>query len=113
LRDDEKFYKEAASLFNEVFLGKKRILMLHSVLAEVVYVLKKFYKIGNEEIKEVLTEFLKMKGIKIHDKDVIFKALQIFENKNLDFMDCILCAYSEDHVIISFDEKVNNCIKKL
>ncbi|MCL0068026.1 hypothetical protein M1N67_03790 [Peptococcaceae bacterium] len=53
-------------MFNEVFLGKKRILMLHSVLAEVVYVLKKFYKIGNEEIKEVLTEFLKMKGIKIH-----------------------------------------------
>ena len=42
-----------------------------------------------------------------------FKALQIFGNKNLDFMDCILCAYSEDHVIISFDEKVNNCIKKL
>ena len=30
--------------------------------------LRNFYKIGNEEIKEVLTEFLKMKGIKIHDK---------------------------------------------
>jgi predicted nucleic-acid-binding protein len=39
LKDNKKFYKEAEALFNEAFSGKKKILIMHSVIVEVVYVL--------------------------------------------------------------------------
>ncbi|RLB11033.1 MAG: pilus assembly protein [Deltaproteobacteria bacterium] len=112
LRDNEKFYKEAEALFNDAFLGKKKILIMHSVIAEVVYVLLKLYKVSKKEIAEVLTELMKIKGIKVQDKEILFRAFKIFDNKNLDFVDCILCAYSEKYQIVSFDKKLNKCIKE-
>ena len=112
LRDNEKFYKEAEALFNDAFLGKKKILIMHSVIAEVVYVLLKLYKVSKKKIAEVLTELMKIKGIKVQDKEILFRAFKIFDNKNLDFVDCILCAYSEKYQIVSFDKKLNKCIKE-
>jgi len=112
LRNNEGFYERSANLLDDIFLGKKKILILHSVLAEVAYVLQKFYKIDNKEIEKFLTEFLGMETIKAHDKEVVLEALKIFGSKKLDFMGCILCAYSKDHVIIAFDGKVNDCIRK-
>ena len=34
-----------------------------------------------------------------------------FKNKNLDFVDCILCAYAKRDKIITFDKKLNKCIE--
>ncbi len=113
LRDNEKFYKEAEALFNDAFSGKKKILIMHSVIAEVVYVLLKLYKVSKKEIAEVLTELLKIKGVKVQDKEILFDAFKIFENRNLDFVDCVLCAYSRKYQVMSFDKEVNKCIKSL
>ena len=113
LKDNEKFYKEAEALFNDVFSGKKRIWIMHSVIAEVVYVLLKLYSAPRKEIAEVLTEFMKIKGVKVQDKEIFFHAFKIFEKKNLDFVDCLLCAYSKKYQVISFDKKLNKCIKEV
>jgi len=111
LKDNAKFYKEAEDLFNDAFSGKKKILIMHSVIAEVVYVLLKLYKVNKKEIAEVLTELLKIKGVKVQDKEILFDAFKIFENRNLDFVDCVLCAYSRKYQVVSFDNKLNKCIK--
>ena len=84
---------------------------MHSVIAEVVYVLK-LYKV-NKKIAEVLTELVKIKGVKVQDREIILNAFKIFENKNLDFVDCLLCAYSRKYQVISFDKEVNKCINNL
>lgn len=113
LRDHEKLYKEAEALFNEAFSGKSKIFLLDSVVAEVVYVLSGLYKVKREEIAQVLMELLKGKGINATDKDVLFEALKIFGLKNLDFVDCLICAYSRKFPVISFDKKVKKCVDEI
>ena len=113
LRDNEKFYKEAEALFNDAFSGKKRILIMHSIIAEVVYVLLKLYKVSRKEIAEVLIELMKIKGVKVQNKEILLNTFEIFKNKNLDFIDCLLCAYSRKYKVMSFDKEVNKCIKSL
>ena len=76
-------------------------------MAEVVYVLLKVYHVERQEISKVLIIFLN--SIEINRKDIMIKALEIFADTNLDFVDCILIAYNKtDSVeIFSFDKKLN------
>jgi len=113
LRDSEQLYRKAENLFNEVFSGRKKALIIQPVIAEVVYVLQKLYKVSREEIAEVLIEFLKMRGVKAQDKDIMLESLRIFRDKNLDFVDCLLCVYSREYEVVSFDGGVSRCIKSL
>ncbi|MBI3874080.1 MAG: PIN domain-containing protein [Arcobacter sp.] len=86
--------------------------ILNEVLAEVVFVLLKVYAVEKIDIKNILTQFLNFDNIIIHDKINIIKALEIFESKNLDFVDCVLCAKSSKYQIKTFDKKLLKCIKK-
>lgn len=45
------------------------------------------------------------------DKAVIIESLAIFGDKNLDFVDCILCAQSTKYTIKTFDKKLLKCIE--
>jgi len=112
LRDNEKYYNLSEKFFNEVFNNKKVCYIFQSVLAEIIYVLTKFYKIDKIKVVEVLEELLSYKNIKTQDKEIILKSLQIFKTKNLDFVDCLLCAYSQNMEIFSFDKKLNQCINE-
>ncbi len=109
LKDHEEFYRKAENLFNDVLTGKRKVLLLHTVVAEVVYVLQKLYRVDRKEISEVLKELLKIKNIKVSDKGILLKALDIFAQKSLDFVDCILCAYSSKFTIVSFDKDIEKC----
>lgn len=113
LRDHEQFYKKAEALFNEAFSGKSRVLLLDSVIAEVVYVLSGLYKVKREEIAQVLMELLKGKGVNAMDKDVLLEALRIFGLKNIDFVDCLICAYGSRFPVLSFDKKVKKCVDEI
>ncbi|MEA3498187.1 MAG: PIN domain-containing protein [Campylobacterota bacterium] len=80
------------------------------VLAEVVFVLLKVYKVEKEDISKSLVDILRHDSIVMNDKNTIIKSLEIFENKNLDFVDCILCAKSKRYTVKTFDKKLNKCI---
>jgi len=41
---------------------------------------------------------------------VIKQTFEIFKTKNLDFVDCLLCAYLNQDEIATFDKKLNKCI---
>jgi predicted nucleic-acid-binding protein len=80
------------------------------VLAEVVFVLLKVYKVKKQDITKSIVDILNYDSIVMNDKNNIIKSLEIFEDKNLDFVDCILCAKSKDYTIKTFDKKLNKCI---
>ena len=80
------------------------------VLAEVVFVLLKVYSVTKKEITKILVEFLKYENILIDSKYMIIQALEIFSDKNLDFVDAVLCAKSTKYEIKTFDKKLNKCI---
>ncbi len=112
LEDDDKSFKKAKEFFEEVFSGKKTAYLLQSVIAEIVYVLKGIYKVEREEISDILIELLKRKNIKTEDKNIVIDALKIYADKNLDFVDCLICAYKNNFEILTFDKKLNKCIKE-
>ncbi len=112
LEDDEQLFEKAKSIFDEVLNLKVEILLKEFVIAEVVYVLEKFYKVDRKEISQTLRNLITLRGIKTENKNFILKALDIYGHKNLDFVDCILCAMSEQYYIETFDKKLNKCIKK-
>ncbi len=85
-------------------------IILTEVLAEVVFVLLKVYRVPKQQISEVLIPVLKYDNIIMNDKNILIHSLEIFKNKNLDFVDCILCANSKKYTVKTFDKKLNKCI---
>ena len=107
IRDDEESYAIAKEC-----LTNNRCFIPNEVLAEVVFVLLKVYKVTKEEIKNTVIQLIQYDNILIDAKPSIVKSLEIFSDKNLDFVDAILCAKSADYEIRTFDRKLQNCIGK-
>ena len=109
LEDCEEFISKSKDIIenNDVYIRNE-------VLAEVVYVLEKTYKIPKKEIQITLHNLLKSVNIVVDNKNIINLALTLFENKNIDFVDALLCAYSRlnKEQIVSFDRKLNKCINQ-
>ncbi len=94
----------------EEILTTKKVFIANEILAEVVYVLLGIYAISKEDISNQLLELINYDNISVSNYEIINKALKIFKTKNLDFVDCLLCSYSNQDEIITFDKKLNKCI---
>jgi len=96
-----------------VIIENSDVFIPNEVLAEVVYVLNKTYKIDKEELSQTLIAFLHNENIYLLSKEVAVTALDYFREKNIDFVDCLLCSYAKvgDCDVVSFDKKLGNCLK--
>jgi predicted nucleic-acid-binding protein len=100
--------QEQASFVEEQMLQNKFLIPIE-VIAEMVYVLNKVYKVDRESIRQLVCDILYVRNAVIPNMKIIESALQIFAMENLDFVDCILISYAkiEGYKIISFDQKLN------
>ena len=100
LHDDDKMFQESKRIIEN---GAEA---LPEVLAEVVYVLMKVYAVGRHEISEALRTMLS--EVQVNNSAVIDKALELFGENNLDFVDCILLAYNqvENMSVQTFDKQL-------
>ena len=91
------------------------VLLLDEVLAEVVYVLEKVYHVDRQDISNTLIRFIKLPGIINPNSNISIAALQYYSKYKIDFIDCILLAYStvEHHIIHTYDKKLLKLINKL
>jgi len=105
LNDNEKM----ATLAEEVILHKE-VHIANEVWAEVVYVLEGVYNLEKEKISTVLRSLLQADNIHVVDKYNLVKALEIFAQKKLDFVDCLLCAYAGVDEVCTFDKKLQKCV---
>ncbi len=89
-------------------IENKQIVLLSEVIAEVCYVLEKVYSVSKIEISDLMIELLNYKNI-IADKPLLLKALKVYGEKNIDFVDSILIAYNYCYKvnIFTFDKKIN------
>ncbi len=101
---------EMADIAEEI-ITKKNIFISNEILAEVIYVLFGVYKISKPQIADSILKLINFENISTLDYNINKKALEIFKTKNLDFVDCLLCAYSNQDKVITFDKKLNKCIK--
>ena len=106
IKDNDDMYDIAKEAIknNDCFIDNE-------VLAEVVFVLMKVYNTSKSDIKNILVKFLSFENIILNSKPTILKALELFDEKNIDFVDTILCAKSKKYEVKTFDKKLNKCIK--
>lgn len=109
-RDDEVMAQACYTLFQQVELGEEEITTCEAIICQVVYILTSpnlSYRLPPEEVHHRLTPVLKLKGLKLANKGVYLRALEIFvEFPILRFEDSLLAAHMEHEGIgdlISYD----------
>jgi len=90
-----------------------RILIKNEVLAEVIYVLQKVYKVTKQEICDTLLNFIVVDEVEAESKKFLSYALTAFKNNNVDFVDCLLYAYNkiDGNEVLTFDKALNVLIE--
>ncbi len=92
------------------YLEQQKVNIPTEVIAEIVYVLEKVYKISRKEISSKLNSLISYSNIEIENKDVITESFKIYAQRKLDFVDSVLCAYKRirNVEILTFDKKIKN-----
>ena len=82
------------------------------VIAEVVHVLSRVYKVSRAEISWAIHCVLL--DVKVENLKSLRYALGLFNQTTLDFVDCLLVAYHKvaGVEILSFDKKLNSALEK-
>lgn len=93
-RDDEEKAQRVLVLLKRVEKGKERVITSPLVIFETIFTLESFYKVPQKEIKELMLPILKMKGLRLSNKEIYEQALYIYAaKKNLSFTDAFNSAF--------------------
>ena len=106
-REDELIYKKVERLFLEIVQGNIIGISNALVIAEVVWVLKKFYDWDKEEICNNVELILKTPNIKFGERSIIIEAVNFYRDKNINFIDAYNFSYMKYYGInriYSFDK---------
>jgi len=109
--DDPEGDERSAALFQRIEEGEIRGMVPDFIVAEVVYVLRRIYKVPRREITNALKRLLTLEHLDTDNKIVTFEALEIYGERNIDFADALLCARSElyGYGIASLDRDLKRC----
>jgi predicted nucleic-acid-binding protein len=75
------------------------------VVAEMVYVLSKIYKIDRPAIAKTIEGIAKINANLLFNRDVVLHALHVYSTSKLDFVDCLLIGYAKikNYSVFTFD----------
>jgi predicted nucleic-acid-binding protein len=92
--------------------GPNDIFVLDGVVVEIVYVLTKTYGIDRKLASDKMVELFEQKRFYFENKTLIIDSLDIFKKRDLDFVDCMLCACKKlkNAEIFTFDKKLLKCL---
>ena len=71
------------------------LLLSDIVIAEAIYVLQKVYSVDRPTISDVMKSLLAFPSIQVVDEPTVLRALEIFVNHRLHFVDAFLVASAE------------------
>ena len=104
LNDNEEMSRIASELIDGT------VYTVPEVLAEMAYVLAKVYKANRADIATFLSAIVN--DVDVEPAHVVEKAIEVYRDNNLDFMDCMLVAYNkvEGTKVFTFDKKMNKLL---
>ncbi len=108
---NEEHLAKSTEYFEQIELGSMEVEILSDVLMEAFFVLTKFYKLPKIEVISDLKTILSFEGVVNKDKVILFETLSIIENKNIDFVDALICAKCkfQNYEKLSFDKDLSKC----
>lgn len=84
--------------------GRMKYYILAVVLEETEWVLRSVYKQEKKMILMFINALVLLPGIKVVYKYNIGKALDLYQENNVKFMDCVIAsAMAKDETIVSYD----------
>lgn len=86
--------------------------LIPEVLMETSHVLRSFYNVERKDIAEQL--LIVLKWVTMKNKPVMIRAVKIFAETRLDFVDCILAAHHgvNGAKVFTLNEKLANQLKR-
>lgn len=110
-RDDEAKAEACYELFQRVQRGEEDLSTCEAIVIEAVYVLSSPrlpYRLSHEEIRARLLPILTLRGLKLPQKRVYLRALDLYASSPfLDFEDAVAVAHMEQRgitEIVSYDQ---------
>ena len=110
-RDDQVKAEACYQLFQRVMRGEEELFTCEAIVTEVAYVLsspRAPYRLSHEEIRARLLPILTLRGVRLPQKQVYLRALDIYAfSPFLDFEDALAVAHMEHRgvtEIVSYDE---------
>ncbi len=110
MHDDPKLFAKAYGILKAVQSGQTVVTCDPVNLAEVVWVLRSFYKLTNQQICEGLLPIINPDGFLVPDKERYLLALRLFSGGVKSFGDACACAAANqdcDGRLYSFDAKLS------
>ncbi len=106
--DHEAHLAESIQILEKIEAGELEVEILSTVLMEALFVMTKFYKLPKQSVVTDLKSILAMKGVINGNKLILSDALSMFVDKNIDFVDALICTKSrlQGYERISFDRDV-------
>ena len=98
-RDDPEKSQACYELFKRCERNEEALLTSEAVVAEIVYVLssKQLYNLAPEEVRVRLMPLLSLMGLKLPNRNVYLRALELYAAFAIDFEDALAVSHMEHH----------------
>jgi predicted nucleic acid-binding protein len=106
--DDPEKADRFETLLNEATGGKIKLITSDLVMAELIWVLESSYDLQPAAITPMIRAILATPGLEVINGAVVGRALEIYQDQNVDFVDAHIVALAEKlniSEIYSFDKK--------
>jgi predicted nucleic acid-binding protein len=104
--EPEDMHERSVELMARVERGEVTLVISQLVVAEVIWVLKSFYKHSTEDISKVVIGLLSAPGVEAEDHQTMIRAVELAREKNVDFIDAHLALLAAGHgeEVCTFDK---------
>lgn len=109
--DNAEQLQKSSEYFLKIEEGSMEVEILSDVLMEAFFVLTKFYRLPKDEVISDLKTLISFEGVVNRDKIILFETLSMIENKNIDFVDALICTKCkfQNYEKLSFDKDLKKC----
>ena len=116
--DSDMQAQESRKFLNQVSRGKYELFICDLIIAEIIYVLESIYHLDRNAVVEKILAIVETDNAVIENRSIILKALDLYEEKNIDFIDAYLVSHSVKNncdTIFTFDRDLKKIdfIKKI
>lgn len=112
LKDNIDQYKEIESLLRKAKDKKVRLRVPVIVIFEISFVLKSYYHLSKDEIIGMLESLVALSYVKIDEREVFSRAIQLYKSSVISFVDCFLIAKAqiEGKELFTFDKDLKKLL---
>lgn len=114
LDDVHKQYIEAEELIKKAKNKKILIIIPEVVIFEVAFTLSSYYEQPKATVLNVLKSLISSDYFEVENKQIFLNTLKIYENTNLQLVDCFLAAKSKflEAQLYTFDNNLKKYLSK-